>query len=232
MEFGSLMAHLIDTGHIYLQDFCRCMQLQLAYYFGDLQLARSMYVDSQNTEKTCLGQPIVYRRAFFAGLTAYALAREAALIGGKAKIRAGGATLKELKREGNGFLSKLRGWVKGGNVNCVHLYSLLEAESFSLERDNSKNRHSTEAAYDASIVTSSRSGFVHDQALTYELAADYLIRVGDTTGDNKLGHYQQQALTAYQEYGAAAKVLHLRQKWSLEIDSTGRWHSVLIKAKS
>jgi hypothetical protein len=75
MEFDSLMEHLASTKHKYLQDQARVLQLTLAVYFDDLSLAWRMVKESRNCYRTNLSQVTIWRREFFAGLTAYALAR-------------------------------------------------------------------------------------------------------------------------------------------------------------
>ncbi|KAG7344007.1 PAS domain containing protein [Nitzschia inconspicua] len=204
MEYDSLMDHLVATNHVYMQDQVRCNQLYLAFYFGNLELAWKMSCDSKNTHLTCRGQATVWRRVFFVGLTAFAYARKAAA----AKLKkAGGAGLATWIKEGNVNMSRIKAWVEKGNVNCIHLYRILQAESISVSR---KKRERVATAYEGSIVASSRSGYIHDRALAYELAADYLISIKER---RNLSEYQEMALLAYAKWGAAAKVRSLEEKW-------------------
>jgi hypothetical protein len=206
MQYDSLMDHLIAANHVYMQDQVRCLQLFLAYYLDDLELAWKMACDSKNTSYTCRGQVTVWRRVFFVGLTAFANAHKAALSKSR---KAGGFSLAFWKKEGHKSMARIKDWVKRGNVNCIHLYRILEAESISV---SSNNKDNIMAAYEASIVASTKSGYTHDRALAYELAAEYLISIGEA---RNLSEYEERSLMAYSEWGAEAKLRSLQAKWQM-----------------
>jgi hypothetical protein len=205
MDYDSLIAHLVSANHVYMQDQVRCLQLFLAYYFDDYELAWKAACDSKTTEVTGRGQVTVWLRVHFVGLTAFAFARKAVT---RSEKNAGGRSFAYWKKEGTKSIAKMKDWARKGNVNCVHLYRILEAEKISV---SSKRKGDIMTAYEASIVASSRSGYVHDRALAYELAAEYLISVGET---RNLSDYKERALLAYDQWGADAKVRYLKKKWS------------------
>jgi hypothetical protein len=207
MQFDSLMEHLIAANHVYMQDQVRCLQLFLAFYLDDLELAWKMACESKKTDLTCRGQVTVWRRVFFVGLIAFAYARKAAASRSKKIL---GLSLALWKKVGNANMARIEDWVKKGNVNCIHLYRMLEAESISV---TSKRKDSSLTAYEISIVASTRSGYTHDRALAYELAAEYLLSIGETCN---LSRYQNQALLAYEQWGASAKLRLLEDKWSIK----------------
>ena len=207
MEFGVLMDHLEETKHVYLQEQVRSLQLYLAYYFDDLSNAWEMAKASANFDVTCLGQACIWRRYFFVGMTAYGLAIKASK--GRNRVKVKGHYFSFWMKVGKQSFSKLKQMARRGNVNCIHLYYILEAEKLALQGASPER---VLAAFDLAIVTSSRSGYVHDRALSYERAADFLIRLGDK--ERNLKYYQEQALLSYGDWGAKAKVRQLVSKWN------------------
>jgi len=86
--------------------------------------------------------------------------------------------------------------------NKVHL---LEAESFSLQNENSK----AQASYLAAINSARASGFVHEQGLACELAGHHCKNVGD---GSSAWNYFNQAKQCYTDWGSQLKVEKVTQQ--------------------
>jgi hypothetical protein len=200
MNYDEMMKHLIETNHVYLQDVTRMNQLQLAFYFGDYQLAWRMVEASKNFEETNISHLTVWRRVFFVGMTAFCLARSCT---GRGDV---------WTRKGKEAISRLKKWVVGGNVNCLHSLRLLEAEAQALHR-HENTRDKVLPMFEKAISTASRAGFIHDRALASERAAEYLSGQSDDDS-SRVRDYLQLAVTSYSEWGAFAKVDQLKQKWT------------------
>jgi histidine kinase len=212
MKFDELMKEYTESNHVPMLDITRHMQLQHAVYFNNYDIAWKMVNVSRTLPTTCIGQPAVWRHVFFVGVTAFELARKASRSDDKV---AGGVSFAALKKEGKACVSKLKDWVQRGHVNCVHLYRILDAESMSIHPNPSgKTKAVTLSLYEGAIVASTRSGFVHDRALCYELAANYLIDIAYTDDERLLKDYQEYAIAGYELWGALAKVKSLEERWS------------------
>lgn len=197
MQYDEMMQHLLETNHAYLQDVVRMNQLQLAFYFGDYHLAWRMVEASKIFEKTNMSHLTVWRRVFFIGITAFSLAWS---------TKRNGAW----KRRGKQTISRLKKWVVGGNVNCVHLLHLLLAEERALDE---KSQDAAISLFEKAIATASRAGLVHDRALAAERTAEYLCRRNGNNDSSRARDNFQIAADSYREWGALAKVDQLEQRW-------------------
>jgi Flp pilus assembly protein TadD len=65
--------------------------------------------------------------------------------------------------------------------------------------------------YEAAILLAGRRGFTNDEALAHERYGEHALQLGDS--DNALYHFER-AIFLYQEWGANAKVVHLRSAHS------------------
>lgn len=61
MDLDVVMKHLEETNFLYTIDVVRTLQLYLAFYFGDYELAWKMGKASKNTDKSNVAQPTVWR---------------------------------------------------------------------------------------------------------------------------------------------------------------------------
>jgi hypothetical protein len=227
MVFDEMMNHLGETNHVYLQDATRLNQLQLAFYFGDYQLAWDMVEDSKHFDQTNVAHATVCRRTFFMGMTAFSLARN--------------SCSGIWNRRGRKAIAQLKRWVKGGNGNCIHLMYLLMAEEEALLQGNYMNYYDSlldaefgcEILLEAGIIPrdtalmffqrslsrAARAGFIHDAALAAERTAEYL-SIGLTSNDSdheakgRVCEYLDLAITYYTEWGALAKVDQLKHKYA------------------
>jgi len=165
----------------------------LAYYFGDYDLASSHADTSRRLERPW-AHVLVYRDTMFQGLVAIAMAR-------KTKRRCH-------KRRASVETNKMRKWCSAGNVNCLSMLHLLEAERATLGR--AKRGH-VRKLFDKAIASASRHGLQHDKALASERAGLFFAGLGDV---DWASHYLWISQREYERWGAHAKVRHLSEKYS------------------
>jgi predicted ATPase len=111
-------------------------------------------------------------------------------------------------RQAKKFLHFLLKWIKAGNINCHDLLLLLQAEMKSIEK--ASNSKEIREAYDKSIASSSRSGYVHNAGLASEKAAYFFASIADSFW---FQHYLQKAHAFYREWNAWGKVRDLEIKY-------------------
>jgi predicted ATPase len=174
---------------------------QIAYYFGELELAERMARKLCAHSKPDLAYTGTTIRVFFCGLIGSALARKTGRTKYKRQAR---QALKEMKRV-----------TARGGLNTLHKYLLMQADYSACCKPN---EDAQQKAFDEAIATAARAGFIQDAALANELAGDYFI---STCDKYRPTYYLTRARDLYQEWGAHAKVNHLREK-----------HKTLIKTSS
>lgn len=181
----------------FLRSITNAARLCLACLFNDYDLSWKMVEATKDLAQTNLGQHVVWRSALFEGLAAFGLYRETGK--GVWKKRAG----KVMKR--------LKTWVKEGNMNCVHILQLLEAEKLATE---DRNHEKIRRAYDKAIASASRIGFSNDQALANEKAGTYFLEdVHGETGTYWAQHYFESAYRLYHDWEAFGKSKDLQRKY-------------------
>ena len=109
-------------------------------------------------------------------------------------------------------LSKLRKWAKQCPENFGHMYYLAQA---CYEQNKGRLSHARKW-YDKAIHQAAAQGFLHDEALAWELAgACFTAQPGELPAQL----YLQQALDRYQQWGAMAKVKQLLREYPYLRDS-------------
>lgn len=111
------------------------------------------------------------------------------------------------------YLEKVKKYqesVKFGMSHCLanheHRYLLVEAELARVEGRNQEARE----FYDQAIDVANRYEYLNDEALAYELAGNFYLGLGRS----KLAmFYLNEALYAYQRWGAIAKVKDLEERY-------------------
>jgi len=117
------------------------------------------------------------------------------------------------RRKARRHVTKVEKWVKNGNVNCVDLLQLLQAEQMTLSKTATVD--SVRRAFDTAIQSSTKSGFVHNAALANERAALYLLSSpGEDSADYGM-MYMRRAVELYTEWGAMGKVRKLEWQHDL-----------------
>jgi hypothetical protein len=195
----------------WLNHFC----LKLAYYFEDYDRADAFSRITEDFALVTACHPYVYWHATFSSLTAFAMAR---------KVQDRLCRLRQWRRALR-FAKQVKKWSESGNVNCLHLTQLLEAEKLSFSK-------SMEAVakrmYSASITTAHKNGYLNDKALAHERAFLFHLHSANTDqqpppsapsdaphysdgGDDWFWarHHFKDAVEAYGDWNAFQKVQQL-----------------------
>ena len=165
--------------------------MMLAYHFSHYELAEKTVQQMQPLFEDGPG-PLVQPRVLYTGLVFWARFRA---------TRRG-----KYRRKANAALRQLQKWADGGAVSCVPFHLLLNAESLSTRRHVSKAEVMN--VYDKAIEALRNSGLCHCKALANELAGAYLMQ--NQEDSSRASVYLTRALTLYEEWGADAKVEHMR----------------------
>lgn len=163
-----------------------------AYYFGEYELAAKIISDSTDPQDECFASDLFWDM-FFRGLVWAALAK----------------TTKRRKHrwKAQHFAKRLRKLVKAGCPNCEHQLLALEAEI-----SNITGKYDIAAAkYEEAIIMAGRRGFLQDHALTNELFGQFMLEQGEEV---KGKSHIDQAIILYLEWGAHAKVDHIKAKFA------------------
>ncbi len=104
------------------------------------------------------------------------------------------------------YEEKLRLWSEQGHNNFQHKYDLVEAEK---ARVLGKNWLAAEL-YEKAIAGAKENEYLHEEALAYELAAEFYLGRGMETFAQT---YLREAHYCYQQWGAIAKVKDLEERY-------------------
>lgn len=99
-------------------------------------------------------------------------------------------------------LEQLRKWCGFSEKNHRHRVALVEAELARVEGRDGE----AVARYDEAVAAARSNGFVHEEGIANELAGRYYLARGGATAARA---YLREALDAYAEWGASAKVAQL-----------------------
>jgi predicted ATPase len=164
-----------------------CHRLQLAVYYRDFELAGKLLGPVSVIGAVNPGNPIVWRTALFEGVAAFELTRR---------------KQKKWKSTALRALAKVTKWVDEGNVNCVHILLLLQAEKAAMDKKYDDAR----TLFNKAIATAARHGYRNDRALASERCADMHVHIGDA---DWASDYSQKAYKAYEEMEAFGKLDHM-----------------------
>ena len=159
----------------------RTCRMQLAYIFGDINMAERFCLTFQDVMLT----PPSFERAtyvFYIGVVAVAIAR-------KELEEQGGNSTRNQGTKGKRYWSKHRNWknakqaekmlmryARSSPVNCLDKSHLLQAELSSLQGDHCKAYEK----YLIAIALSAENGHLMIHALSNELLARHLLRITST----------------------------------------------------
>ena len=185
-------------------------QMQLAYYFDDMELAETLSNKLQEVSKSFNAHYLFVARLFFFGMIALRLA-----------FAASGRKRKQHLRIARKMIAEMEQWTSHGGLNCLHKLLILRAEMQGLELSLLGRRRrlhhfitrkapltfdTVHDAFDRAIVTSIRAGFHNDAALACERATALCQRNNATPLEER---YRRQAIEYYTQWGATAKVKQL-----------------------
>ena len=181
-------------------------RLQLAFYFGELDLAEKMIEPAILFSSIDNSYIINSIRIFFSGLTLSLLARRT----GNQRYR---TRAKNVCRE-------METVMKQRGLNNLHRYLLMKATFSTCDVKASRQPGAVKEAFERAISAASRAGFLQDAALGNELAGEYFLSAGD---DFWTKHYLNQAYKLYIEWGAKAKARNLRKKHRIHIERSSKF---------
>ena len=194
-NFDGILKIARDTGNSGLRSFANAAQLELKMLFSDWDSAKDLLQEAGDVRSALVGIFTGVRFTFLVALISMKTVQASTTWWMKWKW----------KRRGVRATKTIRTWVKGGNVNLVHILHLLDAELAVL---NGYDRLA-EDGYQLAINTASAKGFLQDVALSHELASSYLNNRGDSFQG---GYHMEQAIRYYSEWGATAKVDQLKKR--------------------
>jgi hypothetical protein len=190
------LERIAASGNVQLKAGLERFRNMAAYYFGEYELAAKIISGSTDPQDDCFASDLFWDM-FFRGLVWAAMARK--------------TNRREHRRQAGHFAKRLRKLVRGGCPNCGHQLLTLEAEiAFT-----TKKYAVAAAKYEEAIVMAGRRGFLQDHALSNELYGQFLCSRGETTQG---ALHINKAISLYQEWGAHAKVDHVRAKFSSVLD--------------
>jgi hypothetical protein len=174
-------------------------RLQLAYYFGELEIADRIVEPFHTLSAIDTSYIVTSIRCYFSGLTASGMTRRT----GKKKYR---RRARKATRE----MEKI---MRSRGLNNLHRYLLMQAELLACEKK--RKGSDIKRAYDKAIASAGKVGFTQDAALGNELAGEYFLTLGDEFWTK---HYFTRAHELYHEWGAKAKSDHLLDTRGAYID--------------
>ena len=190
-------------------------QMQLAYYFGDMELAEKLSNKLQAVSKSFNAHYLFVARLFFFGMISIRVAFD---LTGRKRQKQIGVAKKVIK--------DMEQWTKHGGLNCLHKLLILKAELEAFEfccsggprilRKASKSFGTIRSDFDQAIAVSARTGFRNDAALACERASAFVQRCSSESSF-LVGRYHNQAIRFYSEWGATAKVEQLQKDTSVEL---------------
>jgi predicted ATPase len=210
-------------------------QMQLAYYFGDIDLAEAISSKLQEVSKSFNAHYLFVARLYFFGLIALRVAMDSRGRRRRKQINISQKIIKEMEQ-----------WTRHGGLNCLNKLLLLKAEYSAcqlicatqerlgcLRRTGDLDFRSVQKEYDVAIVTSTRTGFRNDAALAAERAYEFCSWHGHLSPNQKYDEtflarsYFAQSCRFYCEWGALAKVNQLlqsasNQDWQLDLDDVAQ----------
>lgn len=172
------------------------VQLDLFVFYQDWNAAISLLTKAGDLRPATVGVFHSVRFTFLEGL-----------IGLKAaQLSLSWLDKRKWKRQALKSIGIVRGWLKKGNVNVVHMSHLLMAEYHVLNR----NANKAEESFKAAATSAARSGFIQDRALSHELAGIYFKEKGD---DYWAKYNLNSAHQSYVDWQAKSKALDLVAKY-------------------
>lgn len=103
-------------------------------------------------------------------------------------------------------LQLMKIWSQSAPSTFQHMYDIIRAEKARVFNETDKALYH----YEQAIKGAHKVGFIHDEALAYELAARFWLEKGN---DNIATLHMKEACNCYQKWGAKGKLKHLADKY-------------------
>ena len=196
MDQDKLLKEAEETADTHLSGQIQRIRIFLASFFGEYSLGATLalkFGEQNATENP--GSPSVIQARFRCAVCCLAMARA--------------TNQRKYLKYGKYLTRVIKGWVEKGNPNVTHYESLLDAQLALV----AKRYHVAKKHYETAALLAARNGYNHDQALINELYAEFLYT---QMGDRSEAEYRMsEAVKLYDEWGAAAKVKQLRNKYEM-----------------
>ena len=191
--------------------FIHFNKMILCYYFEDYENALNHSAQSRLLLEAVLAKFEIPNHHLYEALIMLALYPKA----NRSDQRRYMSTIK-------GNMKKMAKWAKDAPMNYLHKYDLLDAEVLRTLGEINKAR----LLYDKVISEAASSSYIHEVALTYELAGK-LYR--SLNSEDLAEFYFKAAYNTYREWGADAKLNHLEQNYPKYVSGVQRQESTLIQ---
>ena len=122
-------------------------------------------------------------------------------------------------------MKKMGKWAKDAPMNYLHKYNLLDAELHRVLGKLDKAR----LIYDNVISGAASSNYIHEVALTYELAGKLYLNI---KSEDLAEFYFKAAYNSYREWGAEAKLNHLGQTYPKYVSGVQRRDSSISQSST
>jgi histidine kinase len=183
-------------------------KMRLHYLFGEYEKALEYVAPAQAVMYASTGYVYYADTNFLHSLVLLALTRTAGPETRAAHLSTVEANQLQLKK-----------WADNAPDNYAHKYALIEAEQIAFTDD----KRAASDGYDEAIRQAHERGFLHDEALTNELAGRYYLDIGKP----KLARpYLQDAHQLYLKWGATAKAQQLKTLYPEQIPTPTRRSSI------
>jgi histidine kinase len=184
--------------------FIHFQKLMLGYYFRRFEEAKQHAQAARRLFDAVLAKFEIPNHHFYEALTLIALAESKR-----------GVTRWRLLFRASLNMRKLKRWAHFSPQNHRHKHELCLAEYARVTgRENAAR-----VAYDRAITGASENEFIHEQALAFELAG----RFYDSTQRPVLAEFHlKAAYNAYREWGAAAKLRDLAERFPKYLTQSGQ----------
>ena len=174
---------------------CHLTQSIINYFLKDYSSAFENSLEGEKYESHSMGIVVIPQANFYSSLSILAYYYESNDVQDK--------TLLDIVLRNQ---RKMAGWLKHAPMNFQNKYDLVEAECAKVLGHNWK----AEKLYDKAIQAAKKNGYLHEEALSYERAAEfYLILNRDEIGQI----YLKNAYHCYSRWGAAQKVKQLEEEY-------------------
>ena len=189
MNFCGILKYCTDTSNEALRGYVYVAQVELKVFLGEWLEATNLLAEAGELLPSMVGLYQGVRYVFVYTLVYIKTAQSST-----------GHKRRKLKKKALKKMKIIRGWVKNGNVNCVHTLHLLEAELAILDGSNDNK---VVEKFKLAIEIASKAKFLHDEALSHELASMHFKSRGN---QQQRGHHMENAIKSYTKWGATEKV--------------------------
>lgn len=189
--------------------FIHFNKMILCYYFEDYKNALYHATESRKLLEAVLAKFEIPNHHLYEALTMLALYPKASSSDQRMYMRTIKANMKKMSK-----------WAKDAEVNYLHKYNLLDAELHKAQGKYNKAR----LIYDKVISGAANSNYIHEVALTYELAGKLYLTL---SADDLAEFYFKAAYNNYREWGANAKLNQLEQTYPKYVSGVQRRESSL-----